>query len=156
MRKAESLFSMFWVRRLTSDHLPSFGFHSFVLFPFAWLPKPSMGGHSVPHRAGSSSPVPSGLKHLRGENLPLGQHEGDKLTSPKSGRNEASHLHVCMQKHSYLAAQLGTENNTTRQWERWPWRRGGHTWQVDDDTGTRFYPKESSFLDCLLDSVSHC
>lgn len=63
------LFFFFESRYLTSDHLPTVGFDSFVPFPFALFPKSStvgmeLGGHPVPHRADSCRPVLSGLKQI--------------------------------------------------------------------------------------------
>ena len=60
----QTTFVFFSVTILNGDHLPSLGLYFFVPFPFALLSKTSMGGHSVSHRADSSSPLPSGLKQI--------------------------------------------------------------------------------------------
>lgn len=61
----QNAFPIFGVLILSSDHLPSSGLYIFfVPLPFALFPKTSMGGHSVPRRADSSSPLLSGLQPI--------------------------------------------------------------------------------------------
>lgn len=63
-RQKTFFFFFFSVMLLNGDHLPSLGLYFFVPFPFALFSKTSTGGHSVSHRADSSSPLLSGLKQI--------------------------------------------------------------------------------------------
>lgn len=63
-KSRKPLYHFFFFFLSHDTYLLSFGFSFFVPFPFALFPNTSMGGHSVPHRADSCSPVLSGLKQI--------------------------------------------------------------------------------------------